>query len=37
MAVLKETPLAKRYLEEVTQQIAADNAPAAHRFLDSAL
>ena len=34
MAVLKETPLAKRDLDEVIQQIAIDNADAADRFFD---
>jgi toxin ParE1/3/4 len=33
MAVLKETPIAKRDLEEVTEQIANDNADAADRFI----
>jgi toxin ParE1/3/4 len=33
MAVLKETPIAMRDLDEVIQQIANDNADAADRFL----
>jgi toxin ParE1/3/4 len=34
MTVLKETPLARRDLEEVTQQIATDDTAAANRFFD---
>jgi plasmid stabilization system protein ParE len=33
MAVLKETPIAKRDIEEIIQQISDDNSDAADRFL----